>query len=94
MNKGGKKLHAKTKFVRLFMSTRSKLMNHKDAAFKNAGKGVLCREYSNSRSYPKTQALFGPVLEVHFVKILDGNGIEVVFPSVENPMNSSYVVIS
>ena len=42
-----------------------------------------CQVFSNSRSYPKTRALaaipagtvFGPVLEVHFVKIHDGYGI-------------------
>ena len=62
----------------------------------------LCREYLISRSYPKTQALaaipegtiVGPVLEVHIVKILDGYGIEVDIPSVEIPLDTSYVVIS
>ena len=53
----------------------------------------LCREYSSSRSYPKTKALaaipegttIGPVLEVHFVKILDGYGIEVAIQSIAHP---------
>ena len=62
----------------------------------------LCRQYSISRSYPKAQAwaaipegtIIGPVLEVHVVKILDGNGKEVAIPSIANPMDTSYVVIS
>ena len=36
----------------------------------------------------------GPVLEVYFVKKIDRYGIEVAIPSVANPMNTSYVVIS
>ena len=63
---------------------------------------LLCREYSNYRYYPKAQALAavpegtisGPVLEVHFVKILDRYVIEVAIPSIANPMDTSYVVIS
>ena len=38
--------------------------------------------------------LIGPVLEVHTPKILDGFGIEVVIPSMANPMDTSYVGIS
>ena len=45
---------------------------------------LLCREYSSSRSYPKTKALsaipegtiIGPVSEDYVVKILDGYDIE------------------
>ena len=52
----------------------------------------LCREYSSSRSYPKTQALatipegtiIAPVLEVHVVEILDGYGTEVAMQSIAN----------
>ena len=36
----------------------------------------------------------GPVWEVQVVKILDGYGIEVAIPSIANPANTSYVVIS
>ena len=61
----------------------------------------VCREYSISRYFPKAQALaailegiiIGPVLEVHFVKILDGHGIEVAIPSFASN-DTSYVVIS
>ena len=38
--------------------------------------------------------IIGPVLEVHIVKILDGYGIEVAIPSIANPANTTYVVIS
>ena len=62
----------------------------------------LCREYSSSRSYPKTKALaaipegttIGPVLEVHIVEFLDGHGIEVAIQSISNPENTYYVVIT
>ena len=62
----------------------------------------LCREYSSSRSYPKTKALaaipqdttVGSILEVHIVKILDGYGIEVAIPSICKPGDTSYVVKS
>ena len=62
----------------------------------------LFREYWSSRSYPKTKALsaipegtiIGPDLEVHIVKFLGGYGIKVAIPSVANPMDTSYVVIS
>ena len=62
----------------------------------------LCREYSSSRSYPKTEAssaipegtVIGPVLEVHVVKILHGYGIEVAIQSIENPEYKTYIVIS
>ena len=61
---------------------------------------LLCREYSISRYYREAQALaaipegtiIGPVWEVHIVKILDGRGIEVVIPSIANPMGTFYVV--
>ena len=62
----------------------------------------LCREYSSSRSYPKTKALsafpegtiIGPISEVHVVKILDKYGIEVVIQRITNPEHTTYVVIS
>ena len=38
--------------------------------------------------------IIGPVLEVQIVKILDGYGIEIAIPSIDNPVNTSYVVIS
>ena len=38
--------------------------------------------------------IIGPVLEVHTAKILDGFGIEVVIPSMANPMDTSHVGIS
>ena len=61
-----------------------------------------CREYSSSRSVPKTQVLAaipegtitGQVLEVNIVKIMDGYGIEVANPSIADSVNTSYVVIS
>ena len=57
---------------------------------------------SSCRSYPKTQALaavpegttIGPVLDVHNVEILNKYGIEIASPSVADPMNKSYVVIT
>ena len=60
---------------------------------------LLCREYSSSRSYPKTQALSaipegtitGPVLEFHVVKTLEGYGIEVAIQSVANPEYTTYI---
>ena len=60
----------------------------------------LCREYTYSRSFPKSQVLAailegtitGPVLEVQFVKNLDGHGIKVAIPSMVNAANTSYVV--
>ena len=62
---------------------------------------AMCREYSSSRSYPKTQALaapegatIGPVLDFHIVEILDEYGIEIAIPLVADPKNSSYVVIT
>ena len=62
----------------------------------------LCREYTFSRSFPKSQVLVaipegtitGPVLEVQIVKIIDGYGKEIAIPSTVNPSNTSYVVIS
>ena len=56
----------------------------------------------NSGSYPKTRALaaipagtsIGPVIEVHIVKILDGYGLEVAFPSICKPGDITHVVIS
>ena len=53
----------------------------------------LCREFSSSRSYPKTRALaalpagtiIGPVLEVRIVKIHDGYAIEVAMRSICEP---------
>ena len=61
----------------------------------------VCREYTLSRSCPKSQVLttvpegtlIGPVLEIQNVKILDGSGIEVAIPSIADPPNS-YVVTS
>ena len=38
--------------------------------------------------------IIGPVLEVQIVKNLDGYGIEVTIPSIVDPANTSYVVIS
>ena len=63
---------------------------------------LVCREFSSSRSYPKTNALaaipegtiIGPFLEVHIVKILDGCGMEFAMQSIANPENTSYFVIS
>ena len=43
--------------------------------------------------FPKAQSL-DQFLEVHTAKILDGFGIEVVIPSMANPMNTSHVGIS
>ena len=54
----------------------------------------LCREYSSSRSSYSEGTIFGPVLEVHIVKVLDGYGIDVAIPSIENPTYTSYVVKS
>ena len=62
----------------------------------------LCREYSISRSSPKSQVvaaipegtIIGPVWEVQIVKILDGYGIEVAIQSIADPVNTSHVVIS
>ena len=62
----------------------------------------LCREYSSSRSYPKTKDLsaipegttIGPVLEVHVVKVHDGYGTEVATQSTAKLRNTPYVVIS
>ena len=61
-----------------------------------------CREYSSSRSYPKTQALaaipegtiIGPVPEVHVAEILVGYGIEVAIQSIANPEYTTYVIVS
>ena len=63
---------------------------------------LLCREYSSSRSYPKTRALsaipegtiFGPVSEVHVVIHLDKYCIEVATQTSANPEYTTYVVIS
>ena len=41
MNKGMKQFHATSKFIRRFMSTKSKLMHHKDAAPKKTVTGVM-----------------------------------------------------
>ena len=38
--------------------------------------------------------IIGPVWEVHIVNIIDGHGIEVAIPSIANPTDTSYVVIS
>ena len=38
--------------------------------------------------------LFGPVLEVQVVKILDGYGTEIAIPSIDKPAYTSYFVIS
>ena len=62
----------------------------------------LCREYTYSRSFPKSQVLaaipegtvIGPVLEAQTATILDGYGIEVLIPSIAKPANTSYVVMS
>ena len=61
----------------------------------------LCREYSSSRSYPKTKALsaipegtiIGPVSEVHVVKKIDRYWKEVAIQSIANPEYTTYVVI-
>ena len=52
---------------------------------------LLCREYTLSRSFPnpKSWQLFPKAQS-----ILDGHGIEVANPSIANPANTSYVVIS
>ena len=64
---------------------------------------LLCAgEYTLSRSFLESQVVaaipegtfIGPVLEVQIVKILDGYGIEIAIPSIVNPANTSYVVIS
>ena len=57
-------------------------------------------KYSSSRSYPKTKALsavpegtiIGPVLEVHVVKILDADGMEVAIQSIANAEYTTYVL--
>ena len=41
MNIGGKQFHATTKFIRHFMSIKSKLIIHEDAAFQKAEKGIM-----------------------------------------------------
>ena len=63
---------------------------------------LLCPEHTFSRFFPESQVvvavpentIIGPVLEVRIVNILDGYGIEVAVPSIINPANTSYVVIS
>ena len=59
----------------------------------------LCREYSSSRSCPKTKALAAipegtTVGPVYIIEILDGYGIDVAIQSISNPDNTSYVVIT
>ena len=63
---------------------------------------LLCREYSSSRSHPKSKALsaipegtiIGPVSEVHVAKILDWYCMNVAIQSIANPEYTTYVVIS
>ena len=62
---------------------------------------LLCREFSSSRSYPKTKALsavpegtiVGPFSEVHVVKIIDRYCIEVAIRSIANPEYTTYDLI-
>ena len=41
MNMGGKQFHTTTKFIRRFMSIKSKLLNQKNAVSKKVGKTVM-----------------------------------------------------
>ena len=72
MRVGGKQFHATSKFTRRFMSMKSKLMNHKDAAFKRAGKGVM-----------KTTLLHKPIPIPQAMKIPDAKAA-VVWDTLKN----------
>ena len=81
--------------------SRKKYKNRPDGTTDGEQSPLYAEETHFFRSYPKAIALaavpegtiLGPVFEVHFVKIIDGYGIEVAMPSIAFPANTSYVDI-
>ena len=62
----------------------------------------MCKRYTCSRVFPQAKpfgaipagTITGPIFDVHIVKILDENGLEITIPSICRPGDVIYGMIS